>query len=146
MTAMIHTTVEAWASVPLHENRQWFETNQIPFTAARLVDSAAFHQLITPHRRAAAAMDRRPSSAAVANSKLCLSRPWKTNCLFEIDGPFLDSLVAGGENLALNPEPKFSASSAVLGPAGSFYELNWTSSSRSKVRFLLHCPSALWSS
>ena len=25
-------------------------------------------------------MDRRASSAAVANSKLCLSRPWKKNC------------------------------------------------------------------
>ena len=47
-------------------------------------------------------MDKGASSAAVANSKLCWSRPWKTNFQFEIDGPSLDLPAAGGENLALN--------------------------------------------
>ena len=45
----------------------------------------------------AAAMKRRASSTAMANSKLCLSRSW--NYLFEIDGP-LHSLEASSQNLA----------------------------------------------
>ena len=54
------------------------------------MNSAVFHQLNWVNY--ATAMDRRASSAAVANSKLCLSHPWKKNCLFEINGQSLDLL------------------------------------------------------
>ena len=47
--------------------------------------------------------------------------------------------------LAARTRPKFSASSAVLGPAASFYELNRTSSIHSTGSSLLYFPSALWS-
>ena len=90
-------------------------------------------------------MDRMPSSAAVANSKLCLTCPWKKIAYLN-QWPVQSVLGLPGSwwrELGFKL-PKFSTSSAVLGPAASFYDLNWTRSSSSKVRFFLHFQSTLW--
>ena len=58
-----------------------------PNTAARASNSKVSEFCSVLSINYAAAIDRRASSAAVANSKLCLSRPWKKIFPFEtVDG------------------------------------------------------------
>ena len=85
------------------------------------VDSAAF-QLITQQQWTALV-----SSAAVANSKLCLSRPWKKNCQW--------------------PELECKKETKKIVLQFLVYQRHFVSSIEQADSFLvLHFPSALWSS